>query len=256
MQLILYISQQIFAKGDVQLMKQGRKISLFGFLLALSLVMLSGVTQATAVESIVAITAGPNNFAPIPPAINPTPQQILDFELAKNYYSVAYTSGVSFIQSVTFDLRADVGGFFDFDGDLGSLNSQTIPVLGTLTGLAPNDVSYVFSNFVGGNSLRPATLTFNFAPGSFGPGDSFSWGADTEFFVRDNPTPGGVFGEGGAIFSALLESGQSSSLPFSRINEFASVASISICPCPVPLPPALLLFGSGLLGVWGLKRRW
>ncbi len=236
-------------------MKHKWKICLLGFLMILTLGMVSGIPQAAALESIVAITAGPNNFAPIPPAVNPTPQQILDFELAKNYYSVAYTSGASFIQSVTFDLSADTDAFFDFDGDIGSLNYQTTPVLGTLTGLIPGDISSAGSNFVSGNPLHPATLTFNFAPGSFGPGDAFSWGADTEFFVRDVPTPGGVFGQGGAIFSAVLESGQSSSLPFFTLNEFVSVAAISICPCPVPLPPALLLFGSGLLGVWGLHRR-
>ena len=166
-----------------------------------------------------------------------------------------YTSGGSFIQSVSFDLRADSNSFFDFDGDVGSLNSQATPVLGTLTGLTSGDIGFIFTNLVSGIASHPATLTFTFAPGSFGPGDAFSWGADTEFFVRDVPTPGGVFGEGGAIFAAVLESGQSSSLPFFTINEFVSVAAISICPCPVPLPPALLLFGSGLLGVWGLQRR-
>jgi hypothetical protein len=236
-------------------MKQRWSFFLLGFLVAVSLGLVSGIPQAVAVESIAAITAGPNNFAPIPPAINPTLQQILDFELAKNYYSVAYTSGGSFIQSVSFDLRADSNSFFDFDGDVGSLNSQATPVLGTLTGLTSGDIGFIFSNLVSGIAGHPATLTFTFAPGSFGPGDSFSWGADTEFFVRDVPTPGGVFGEGGAIFAAVIESGQSSSLPFFTINEFVSVAAISICPCPVPLPPALLLFGSGLLGVWGFKRR-
>jgi hypothetical protein len=226
-------------------MKKRMGIIMLVFLTALSLGTVTGVNEAAAVESISAYTNGPDTFT--------TP----------DFWGVAYFDGASFIQSVTFDLTDVAGAFFDFDGDAsfsptGLAPFATAPLIGTLTGLVPTDVaSFVYANIVpgsgtGGGPDNPATLTINFVPNSFGPGDSFFFAADTDGVDGDS---GGSFGQEGVIFSALLESGQSFSTEFVKLTNNFSVASITSCPCPIPVPPALYLFGSGLLGMWGLRRK-
>jgi hypothetical protein len=175
-------------------MKQRWKIIMLFFLLALPLGMLPWTTQAAAVEVILAETSGFDNLT------------------GPDYYGVHYQpGGTSFIQSVTFDISGDPDGFFDFDG-ADNFGNATAPVLSGITvGLTAGDITFSFSNFVGGNPAHPQVLTATFAPGAFGPGDSLHFAADTDFY-RQDPTPGGVFGlpgPGRAIFSSVLASGQS-----------------------------------------------
>ncbi len=157
-----------------------------------------------------------------------------------DYYSVAFANGGGFITSATWDISLVGGAFFDFDGGLS-------PVLGTLNGLAASDISFSGSNFDGGDPNRPATLTANFAAGAFAAGDSFTFGADTDFFVSD-PAPGGVFGQVGAPFSVIMQGGGSGSAPFSQISATQSIATVVI---PAPASAGLL----GIAGLGAMRRR-
>jgi hypothetical protein len=215
-------------------MKKNRKAVVLGLGCLMALFLVLGTQPAPAnAGTILADTAGADNYT------------------TSNFYGVRNLTAGLFIQSVTFNITADADGFFDFDG-AGNFGGLTAPAIGTLVGLVAGDISFIPSNFVGGDNAHPAVLTINFAPGSFGPGDSMRFSADTDFFISD-PTPGGVFGQGGAIFSAVLESGQFGSTPFIEIISDASVAPLSFCE-PIPVPPALWLFGSGLVGLIGLRR--
>jgi hypothetical protein len=167
-----------------------------------------------------------------------------------DFWGVTFQSGSGFIQSVTFDLTADPDGFFDFDGaSFGTAG----PLLGTLSGLDLADITFSTNTFEGGDPGHPQVLIFEFAAGSFGIGDSFRFAADTDFFVT-SPTPGGLIGDGGAIFSAVLEGGESGSATFVRISDTVSEASADIG-VAVPEPSMLALIGTGLAGIGFAMRR-
>ncbi len=162
-----------------------------------------------------------------------------------DFYGVQFLSGPvsSFIQSVTWDISSDTNAFFDFDG-AGSFGNATLPVVGARVGLTMADISFTLIGAVGGNSQHPNILRANFFPGSFGIGDSFRFGADTDFFVFD-PAPGSVFGNGGAVFSVLLESGQSASSNFVVVNTQQSLATVNVNQQAVPEPSSLIIFVIG-----------
>jgi hypothetical protein len=163
------------------------------------------------------------------------------------FWTVLFQSGAGSIQSVSFDLTADVGAFFDFDGG-SSFSDATTPVLGALTGLTAADVSSAFSSPVDAPN-HPAVLTFNFAAGSFVSGDSLAFGADTDFFVAD-PTPGGAVGQAPAVFRVTLAGGGTLSAPFVTINSNLSAVEII-----VPEPAAIATLASGLIALTALRSR-
>ena len=171
-----------------------------------------------------------------------------------NMYEVAFTSGLAgeFVASVSINLAADPAGFFDFDG-IGSFADATTPVFGAMSGLVAGDITPVFGNLIGGDPQHPSLLTFNFLPGTFGVGDFFRFGADTDFFVSD-PTPGGAFGAAPAVFSVVLQGGASGSDPFDVVTpNFLSFARVTITPA-APEPATLVLLGLSA-GAVALRRR-
>jgi len=159
--------------------------------------------------------------------------------ITPDYYGVAFTAGEpgATISSVTFALPF---GFFNFDGATSFMNA-TAPVLDlpSLSGLSAGDISF---SFIGN---QPPSLTVNFAPGSFGIGDSFHFGADVEGL---GSKIGGVFGGVGATFSATLGSGLSGTAPFRTDTSVASFATLTV---PEPSSFVLsLIYGVAGLTVW------
>lgn len=166
-----------------------------------------------------------------------------------SFYGVSFLEGSlnSFIQSISYNLSVDPDAFFDFDGDSNFVDA-TAPVidLSSLVGLTASDISFSFANPVGGDPDHPSLLTINFAPSSFGVGDSFRFAADTDFLVSA-PAPGSVFGIAGVPFSVTLENGTSGSTTFAQVSSTRSEATVFIDDTPTDVPePASVL---GLLAV-------
>lgn len=148
------------------------------------------------------------------------------------YYGIDFVSSGpagDFIASASFDISADIDGIFDLDGS-GNFNGALEPVvqLSSLVGLNAADITW---SFTGAN---PNVITANFAPGSFGVGDSFRFACETDLFVSD-PCPGGNFVTGGAVFSATLEGGPTASATFDPINSEVGVATVDFSNCTLSL---------------------
>lgn len=148
------------------------------------------------------------------------------------YYGVSFLSAGptgDFVESVSFDISADIDGVFDLDGVTNFGNAlEPVVQVSSLVGLAPGDITWSFS----GN--QPNVITANFAPGSFGVGDEFRFACETDLFVAD-PCPGGSFANGGALFSAKLEHGPLATGSFGFINKEVSVATADFSNCNIAL---------------------
>lgn len=174
-------------------------------------------------QAVVAYTAGADTFT--------TP----------GLWGVHFAGGPGFVQSVSFDLSVDTDAFFDFDGSSGYWDAVH-PVLSGLDGILWVDITFSYSAFVGGSPSHPSLLTLNFAPGSFGPGDTLRFGADTDLFVSD-PAPGGVFGTAHVPFSVVMENGAAGTAPFQNVDTLTSFACVYI---PEPASLMMLALGGGL----------
>lgn len=166
-----------------------------------------------------------------------------------SFYGVQFIAGNagSFIQSVSWDVSIYPDAYFDFDGDL-SFGDAFAPVLDlpALTGLGASDISFAFTG------VHPTLLTANFAPGSFGTGDSFRFAADTDLLI-DDPTPGGYFGLAGVVFSVTMYDTYGASGIFETVSDRQSIVRVEVV--PEPAAATLLLTGIGAVTAARFSRR-
>ena len=171
------------------------------------------------------------------------------------YYGVTFLSAGpagSFVQSISFDISADIDGVFDLDGATNFGNAlEPVVQVSSLVGLNAGDITWSFS----GN--QPNVITANFAPGSFAAGDEFRFACETDLFVAD-PCKGGNFSIGGAVFSVQLEGGPSTSTGFALINGEISVATadFSNCKLTLSMPVRTVLPGGSVEVDIALLHKW
>lgn len=200
---------------------------------------------------------------------------VLDQEKPDDFFKIAFNAGPldAYIESITFDLGADLDAAFD-NRDFFLYDAS--PKVGTASGLTASDISFspvTRNDFDNPNPTR--LLTINFAQGSFGFGDFFTFGVDTNGIGTDviaalaqfnsltndnlstfNDT-GADFGRAGVKFAVKLENGKSGEGTFGVVAPVASVARVNINwddnPTSVPEPGTVA--GLVLLGVMGAPRR-
>jgi hypothetical protein len=122
-----------------------------------------------------------------------------------------------------------VGGLTDFTGD-GVAITATNP-----------------SGLIQDNYLQGVAFTWSVGPSaSFGPGTPGSLYTYGAYTFGPSAGPSGPYS--GAFFTALAFS-------LSGGGDIAALTgSCTINPAPIPVPPAVLLLGSGLLGLVGFRR--
>ncbi|NES02148.1 MAG: PEP-CTERM sorting domain-containing protein [Okeania sp. SIO2F4] len=198
-----------------------------------------------------------------------------------DFFSVFFKDGLedSFIKSVAFDLTTDPNGVFRFsplpeigEGDGVSIANITEAILG--------DGEKTVTSLVVDNEFTPPADTLdgqirilgaNFADGTFNPGDTFTFGANTTvvgngdlpFRDRDNPDaevdrldPGGDFA--GVNVSVVLSNGSNSATAtgsFDFVDVETAIAVLNI-PESIPEPTTIFgLFAVGGLGASLLKNK-
>jgi hypothetical protein len=171
------------------------------------------------------------------------------------YYGVTFLSAGpagNFVQSISYDISADIDGVFDLDGATNFGNAlEPVVQVSSLVGLNAGDITWSFS----GN--QPNVITANFAPGSFAAGDEFRFACETDLFVAD-PCKGGNFSIGGAVFSVQLEGGPATSTGFALINGEISVATadFSNCKLSLSMPVRTVLPGGSIEVDIALLHKW
>lgn len=191
-------------------------------------------------------------------------------EQALNFYKFALedegeTSDI-FIKSIWIDLAAggDEDAYFDYSGFAPTLN------LGSLQGLIASDIT--FTSLAGtevlASSFNPddgdtSRLQISFAAGSFGLGDSFEFGAETDYLADDVRDDGDDFASAGVAITLELEDGSVETVTFSEVENNHSLAVQSIiyaaeppeAVAEVPEPFSVLgLLTVSVLGGVSLKR--
>lgn len=173
-----------------------------------------------------------------------------------DFYGISFLAGNigDYIQSIVFDLRAGGNPKAQFDFAAGSPDAPYGPVFGGGVGLNASDVTFVPNNTSGS-----PTLTLNFAANSFGVGESFRFGADTDFLVDllSLSDTGGEFGDEGVGVFVTLQNGLSGSATFSNISSAKSQATVNIADSTsVPEPASTLsLLALGTLGAGSILQR-
>lgn len=156
------------------------------------------------------------------------PAQVVVDATGSDTFSTADMHGISnnggpSVDSVTIDLSATAGAFWDMDG-ASSFGNSTEPVIG-----ATNYGGTVTWSPTGG---QDPSLTATFSP-ALAAGEFIRFGADTDFFVSD-PCPGGNFATGGAVVTAT--SGMASTTcTYAFINTDTAEATCTLGPPPFTL---------------------
>ncbi len=209
--------------------------------------------------------------------LNAPIMKVLDQEKPNDFFKVGFNAGPldAYVESITFDLGSDPGAAFD-NRDFFLYNAS--PKVGLTGGLNASDISFstvTRNDFDNRNPTR--LLTINFAQGSFGFGDFFSFGVDTNGVGSDviaaladfneltnddlttfNDT-GADFGRAGIKFAVKLENGKSGQSNFAVVAPMASVAQVNIDlatdPVDVPEPGAAAGLALLALGAAQLRKR-
>jgi hypothetical protein len=163
-----------------------------------------------------------------------------------DFWGVSFDNGTGFIQSVEFDLSplSALGISFDFDST--TVPQLTSPVIGNTSGLTAQDITADF------NGTNPTSLSFSFATGTFGTGDSFRFTADTDGTTLLSSPLGEL--HNGLFFTVLMEDGTTVSDNFivteQLIVDGTSKSGITVTTASaVPVPAAIWLFGAGFLAI-------
>lgn len=178
-----------------------------------------------------------------------------------DFFRVSFDEGPTdvFIKSVTFDLTETLEAISDAYFDPIELGFDATPKVGLASGINIGDISFSpVERGTGPLGFGPSSLTISFALGSFGLGDFFTFGADSNavgsdsldflaflnpFFMDDvtlfNDT-GADFANAGVRFLVELESGETSSSIFQQAGLFSSLAELGIAQFPNGTETAML----------------
>lgn len=158
-----------------------------------------------------------------------------------DFWGISFVSGDGFVKSLTIDLDpAASSAYFDLDGF--SSNSKLAPIIGARSGILISDMSISYSP----SSTNPTAMTFNFAPGTFGAGDSFRFSADVD---GSNGTSGSSIVD--SLLRITMEGGTTASSPYVYVNSTKSVATVTVD----VTPPADLYWLNGH-GNWDEPTNW